>query len=83
MTRLEKIKEIEEFGNEMGEVLTGCFLSDKECYGVKCDDAVAVIEEAAFRGIRGAKIMSLSRSHVVHWPDVTVAKCRKRKNGLR
>lgn len=38
------------------------------CIGIVCSDEVKCIEEAAERGIRGAKTDGMGRSTIVYWP---------------
>ena len=41
-----------------------------KCAGIACDDSHGTIEEAASRGLRGAKVDQLGRGYIVYWPGV-------------
>jgi hypothetical protein len=42
-----------------------------ECWAIRCDDIVKVIEVAAMHGVTKAKWDSLGMSFVVYWPHIT------------
>ena len=41
------------------------------CYSIYCDSDIACIEEAASRGLKGAKVDNMGRGFVVYWPSLT------------
>jgi len=74
MDRDEAIEVIEEVANFVGgDVRTGYSgrgMFGNTCYGIVCDNVMTCIEEAAARGLRGAKTDSMGRQSIVYWPKV-------------
>lgn len=50
------------------ENYSGHNMSGSKCWGIVTDDAIDCIEQAAIRGLLGAKIDSMGSVSIVYWP---------------
>ena len=65
------INEIAETVN--GEVRTnysGRGMFGATCYGIVCANTLYCIEEAASRGIKGARTDNMGKQYIVYWPHI-------------
>lgn len=74
MTHDQKIAAIEATADAVGGTVrksySGRCMFGRTCYGIVCDFAETCIEEAASRGLRGAKKDSMGLQAIVYWPSV-------------
>lgn len=42
----------------------------KTCIGITTNDPDTLVEEAAFRGVKGAKQDNLGKGYIVYWPHI-------------
>lgn len=74
MSNDEAVEIIEEVAIEIdGEIrnnYSGRFMYGETCYGIVCAEPTSCIEEAASRGLRGAKTDNMGREFIVYWPSV-------------
>lgn len=74
MNKVEIIRTVAEaVGGEVREDYSGRGMFGKTCCGIDCDNADAAIEEAASRGLRGAKVDGMGKGFIVYWPSVSAA----------
>lgn len=50
------------------EDYSGRGMYGKTCLGIVCENPIHIIEEAAQRGLLGAKMDSMGRDSIVYWP---------------
>lgn len=78
MTTLERIAALEQTAGAVGGSVqreySGLGMFGQCCYGIACDSPTDCIEEAAARGVRGAKVDQLGRGYIVYWPGITAEK---------
>jgi hypothetical protein len=48
---------------------SGRHMYGKNCLGISGPDEIEIIEEAAERGLKGARVDQLGRGVIVYWPD--------------
>ena len=75
MDRLLAIAAIHEIAEYLGDGVrddySGRGMYGKTCYGIVTDDPLAVVEDAAAVGLRGARTDSMGTHTIVYWPAVT------------
>ena len=75
MTKEQKIEIVESTAAAIGGDVTSSYsgrgMYGDTCYGIIHDDADDVIEEAASRGLCGAKTDNMVRKYIVYWPHIT------------
>ena len=57
-------------GGEVRKDYSGRGMFGVTCFGVVCRNAERAIEEAAERGIKGARVDSMGRDEIVYWPSI-------------
>lgn len=74
MENKEKIKKIRATAKAVGGTVrddySGRFMFGKNCYGIDCDNAVTCIEQAAKRGLTGARYDNMGLGYIVYWPNI-------------
>jgi hypothetical protein len=67
---VDKIRKLAEDGfGEIYEDYSGRNMYGATCIGISTDNPDALIEEAASRGIKGAKKDNLGKNYIVYWPN--------------
>ncbi len=66
---------LQEIADEVDGTLTTTYsgrgMMGKECVGITCDNMIECVEQAAIRGIFGARYDSMGYSYIVYWPKYT------------
>ena len=74
MSRVDTIETIKDVAAMvMGDVTSsysGRGMYGMTCYGIKCYEHRACIEEAAAKGIRGAQVDQMGKRMIVYWPSI-------------
>lgn len=67
----------DELGCEVYKDYSGRGMYGRTCYGLASSDVSdsTIIEEAATRGLRGARVDNLGRGVIVYWPHVKGKDC--------
>lgn len=77
MTTIERIAALEQTAEAVGGSVqreySGRGMFGASCYGIACDSPTDCIEEAAARGVRGAKVDQLGKGFIVYWPGLSAA----------
>jgi len=69
--REKTIKKLADDGyGKLYEDYSGRNMYGDTCLGITTDDPDTLIEEAASRGIRGAKRDNLGKGYIVYWPSI-------------
>lgn len=75
MTLQEQIEAIKETaavtGGKVDTEYSGRSMYGKTCYAVSGSDDDVIVEEAASRGLRGARRDQLGRGYIVYWPSIS------------
>jgi hypothetical protein len=66
---IDLLENMSDFGNRsVRNDYSGRGMYGKTCLGIVCDNPIHIIEEAAQRGLLGAKIDSMGQDSIVYWP---------------
>lgn len=69
--QIEALQEVaDEIGGKFRKSYSGRCMYGRSCVGIVTDDPIACIEEAASKGIKGAKMDNMGLSSIVYWPDI-------------
>jgi hypothetical protein len=81
MTNEEKIKVLQRIADSDDSMsfytYSGRGMYDKECVAIDTDYPNALIEQAASRGVMGARVDRMGRGYVVYWPSIQVTETEK------
>lgn len=70
---IEALRDIaDDTGGDFREDYSGRGMYGEECVGIVTDTPMHVIEEAAEKGIRGAKQDSMGKRTIVYWPSLKI-----------